>query len=82
MREKSNDPLEYPFQGAPAPGETVEVADGVFWLRMPMPGRLDHINVWLLRDRDGWTIVDTGINTDEIQKWWDVVFEKHWRACR
>jgi len=75
--EASGDPLEYPFLDAPSPGETIEVASGVFWLRMPMPGRLNHINVWLLRDHDGWTIVDTGINTEEIKKWWEVVFEKH-----
>jgi len=64
-----DDPLTYPYAEAPASGEAIEVADGVLWLRMPMPGRLDHINVWLLRDHDGWTIVDTGINSDEIKKW-------------
>ena len=71
------DPLTYPFPKAPSPGEAVEVADGVLWLRMPMPGRLDHINVWLLRDHGGWTVVDTGINTEEMRKWWEVAFEKH-----
>lgn len=75
---RPDDPLDYPLLDAiPAPGETCEVADGVHWIRMPMPGRLDHINVWLLRDGDGWTIVDTGINTEEIQGWWETIFEKH-----
>ncbi len=75
---RPDDPLDYPLLDAiPAPGKTYEVADGVFWIRMPMPGRLDHINVWLLRDGDGWAIVDTGINTEDIQGWWEVIFEKH-----
>ncbi len=75
---RPDDPLEYPLlDSIPGPGETYEVADGVHWLRMPMPGRLDHINLWLLRDGDGWTIVDTGINTEEIQGLWEAIFEKH-----
>jgi glyoxylase-like metal-dependent hydrolase (beta-lactamase superfamily II) len=74
---RPDDPLEYPLLDAiPEPGETYELADGVHWVRMPMPGRLDHINVWLLRDGDGWTIVDTGINNEDVQRWWEVIFEK------
>jgi glyoxylase-like metal-dependent hydrolase (beta-lactamase superfamily II) len=28
---------------------------------MPLPLRLNHINIWALADGDGWTIVDTGM---------------------
>ncbi|MGE0388106.1 MAG: MBL fold metallo-hydrolase [Gammaproteobacteria bacterium] len=69
------DPLRYPYRDRiPAPGERVELAPGVFWLRMPMPGRLNHINVWLLRDGNGWMLVDTGINSDAVKGWWEKVF--------
>lgn len=75
---RPDDPLDYPLLDAvPRPGEVHEVANGVFWLRMPMPGRLDHINLWLLRDGDGWAIVDTGLNNEDIQRWWELIFEKH-----
>ncbi|MCH2173870.1 MBL fold metallo-hydrolase [Myxococcota bacterium] len=75
---KRSDPLDYPLlDSIPRPGEFCEVADGVRWIRMPMPGRLNHINVWLLRDGDGWTIVDTGINTEEIREWWEAIFRDH-----
>jgi glyoxylase-like metal-dependent hydrolase (beta-lactamase superfamily II) len=72
-----DDPLTYPLLDIPKPGEKLEVAKDVFWLRMPMPGRLDHINCWLLRDYDGWTIVDTGLNREDIKQWWQVVFDHH-----
>ncbi|MBC8339438.1 MAG: MBL fold metallo-hydrolase [Rhodospirillales bacterium] len=69
---------DYTHLAAPAPGETIEVAAGVHWLCMPLPFKLDHINLWLLEDRDedgdGWTIVDTGINRDEVRKAWETVF--------
>ena len=42
--------LQYPYAEHPAPGTTVEVADGVRWLTMPMPGSLNHINLYLLED--------------------------------
>jgi glyoxylase-like metal-dependent hydrolase (beta-lactamase superfamily II) len=78
-RKLPKDPLTYPYEDGdyPAPGEVREVATDVFWVRMPMPGRLDHINVWLLRDYDGWTIVDTGLNRDNICALWEEIFEKH-----
>jgi glyoxylase-like metal-dependent hydrolase (beta-lactamase superfamily II) len=75
--EYEDDPLTYPFPDMPKPGEVKEVAQDVFWVRMPMPGRLDHINVWLLRDYDGWTIVDTGLNREDIRNWWEQVFDRH-----
>jgi glyoxylase-like metal-dependent hydrolase (beta-lactamase superfamily II) len=54
-----------------------QVADGVFWIRMPIGGRLDSINVWLLRDYDGWTVVDTGIFGENVQKLWQAIFDNH-----
>ena len=63
--------LEYPFKDSPAPGTAVEVAPGVHWLSMPLPFQLDHINLWLLEDEGGWTIVDCGIGNDQTRALWD-----------
>ena len=54
--------VRYPFDDAlPAPGEAMASRPGVWWIRMPLPFALDHINLWLLEDGDGWTVVDTGL---------------------
>lgn len=45
---------------APAIGSACPVAPGVLWARMPLGGVPDHINIFALRDGDGWTLVDTG----------------------
>ncbi len=72
------DPLTYRFEEhRPRPGDAFEVADGIWWICMPMPGRLDHINLWLLRDGEGWTIVDTGLHNDEGKKHWRRIFETY-----
>lgn len=65
--------LAYPFAAAPQPGTTLEVAPGLRWLRMPLPFELDHINLWLLEDGEGWTIVDTGIGDAPTRAHWDAV---------
>ncbi|MCR9124529.1 MAG: MBL fold metallo-hydrolase [Rhodobacteraceae bacterium] len=52
--------LRYPWPEPPARGETTEIAPGVLWIRLPLPMRLDHVNVYALDDGDGWTLVDTG----------------------
>jgi glyoxylase-like metal-dependent hydrolase (beta-lactamase superfamily II) len=58
----------------------MEVAPGVRWLRMPLPFQLNHINLWLLRDeldgRDGWTIVDCGIDNSATRDAWQTVFSR------
>ena len=72
------DPLTYLFEDKrPRAGEAAEVADGLWWVRMPMPGRLDHINVWLLRDGEGWAIVDTGLHNEEGKTHWRSIFDKY-----
>lgn len=63
--------LHYPFPHAPAGGQLTEVAPGVFWLRMPLPFQLDHINLWLLRDGAGWTAIDTGFPDDGVRATWE-----------
>lgn len=65
---------EYPFAEPPAPGATAEVAPGVHWLRMALPFALDHINLWLLEDGDGVTIVDTGLGNAPTRALWDRIF--------
>jgi len=59
-----------PVEAAPAPGEAIEVADGVLWLRIPLPMVLDHVNVYALRDDDGWTLIDTGLDTGKTRAIW------------
>ena len=71
--------LHYPLGDAlPAPGTVLEVAPGVRWVRMGLPFALDHINLWLLRDRldgrEGWAIVDCGIANDATRAAWEQVF--------
>jgi glyoxylase-like metal-dependent hydrolase (beta-lactamase superfamily II) len=69
--------LEYPFAAPPARGHLMEVAPGVHWIRMPLPYALDHINLWALEDEAGWTVVDTGVHTDEsIGVWTELL--AHW----
>lgn len=68
--------LSYPFgkKQTPAPGTLKEVATGVYWLRMSLPFALNHINLWLLEEEDGWTIVDTGISTKQTKEVWQQIY--------
>ena len=56
-------------------GGLVTVAPGIRWLRMPLPFRLDHINLYLLEDRDGWTVVDAGIGLERTRELWQGVLD-------
>lgn len=67
--------LVYPHSQPIDVGTTLEVAPGILWVRMPLPFQLNHINLWLLEDGDGWTMVDTGLASDDTRALWQRLFE-------
>src|SRR5260370_12707458 len=66
--------LQFRWLEAPPAGASREVAPGIWWLRMPLPFALDHINLWLLADRDGWTHVDCGYGDLATRTLWEAHF--------
>ncbi len=63
--------LIYPFDGSmPEGATTVRVSERIEWVRLPLPFALKFINVWLIDDGDGWTIVDTGLAQSETRDIW------------
>jgi glyoxylase-like metal-dependent hydrolase (beta-lactamase superfamily II) len=66
--------LIYPLGDPPPAGEVKQVAPGVLWVRMPLPFALRWINLWLIEDGVGWTLVDTGIQSDETREHWARIF--------
>ncbi len=75
LAEPARPKLSFPLGDPPEPGETRTIAPGVKWVRMPLPFALKWINLWLIEDDDGWTIVDTGVGTDEARQHWRRIFE-------
>ena len=70
----SSTSLRYPFPDPPEPGTTIEVAPGIKWLRMSLPMRLDHINLYLVDAGAGWWVIDTGMKVGDTQANWEKVF--------
>jgi glyoxylase-like metal-dependent hydrolase (beta-lactamase superfamily II) len=68
--------LRYPFPAAPEGGQTLDVAPGVKWVRMPLPFSLAWINLWLIQDEGGWALVDTGIATEQTRELWRKLFDE------
>jgi glyoxylase-like metal-dependent hydrolase (beta-lactamase superfamily II) len=66
-------PLLYPFPDPPAEGQAVKVAEGILWLRLPLPGALDHVNAYALDDGASWTIVDTGLSSKRGKAIWQAL---------
>jgi len=65
--------LAFPAPEPPAPDRPVEIAPGILWVRVPLPFRLDHINVFLIDDGDGWAILDTGIGNEATRTLWETL---------
>ena len=74
----SIDGVTYPWDDYPEPGSVREVAPGILWLstKVPFVG-LRQVNLWLLRDGDGWTMIDCGFGWDETRG----QLETTWKAA-
>ncbi|WP_233557237.1 MBL fold metallo-hydrolase [Rhodophyticola porphyridii] len=62
--------MRYPFDSPPETGTATEIADGILWIRLPLPMALDHVNIYALRDMAGWTLVDTGFDSRKARGIW------------
>lgn len=69
------DGLRYPIETPPKPDEAIEIAPGIVWVRLTLPFRLNHVNIYLLADGDGWTMIDTGIGNEATIAAWTALFE-------
>jgi glyoxylase-like metal-dependent hydrolase (beta-lactamase superfamily II) len=67
--------LRYPWEEPPAEGEACAIAEGVWWVRLPLPMRLDHVNCYVLDDGDSWTLVDTGFASKRSRAIWQRLLE-------
>ena len=67
--------LRYPWETPPDHGQAIEIADGLLWVRLPLPMALDHVNIYALDEGDSWTIVDTGIYTKRSVALWQQVLD-------
>jgi glyoxylase-like metal-dependent hydrolase (beta-lactamase superfamily II) len=70
MHSLAKRPIEFPHSPYPLPGELRDLAEGLFWARIPLPFRLDHVNVWVVDESDGWAIVDCGVDNPETRELW------------
>ncbi|HET6182613.1 MAG TPA: MBL fold metallo-hydrolase [Acetobacteraceae bacterium] len=68
--------LSFPFAAPPAPGEIRPIADGVLWLRLPLPYRLDHVNIYLIEEPGGFAALDCGLGNDRSKALWQAALER------
>ncbi len=67
--------LRYPWEDPPAHGDAIDVAPGVLWCRLPLPMKLDHVNIYALDDGDSWTVIDTGFASKKTKGIWQSLMD-------
>lgn len=72
--------IHYPHEIPPAKGTAREIADGILWIRLSMPLGLDHVNVYALREPNGWTVIDTGLDTKLNRREWAAIIKDDLRG--
>lgn len=75
MMDASRSGIRTPWDTPPAEGEATEIAEGVLWMRLPLPMVLDHVNVYALDDGDSWTVIDTGMSSRRSRAIWQKLLD-------
>ena len=57
----------------PEPGQLVQLADDLYWMRFRLPFRLNHINLYAFDTDAGWLLLDCGINAAETAAAWEAM---------
>ncbi len=57
------------------PGVPAEIGPGLYWIRMPLALALNHVNLWLIEDGQGLTIIDTGMDTPATREAWTTLLD-------
>ena len=65
--------ISCPVPDPPAHGAATPLAEGVLWIRMPLPMALDHVNIYALDEGDSWTVVDTGLRSRRTVALWETL---------
>ena len=75
--------LKFITNDTPKAGDLRPIGSGVFWLRtaLPMAG-LNHINLYLVEDNDGFVIIDTGLGWSDAKDMWQNVFNNQFKNKR
>ena len=73
--QSSAEALRYPWEQHPGHDEIVEVRPGVLWARLKLPFRLNHVNIYLLADGDGYAMIDAGFGNEETIEAWTKLFD-------
>ncbi len=79
MNNNNKKSIQYLNYKIPEIGKVTEITNDIFWIRMPLPFKLDHINLWLLRDnidkKPGWTLIDTGLFNKKNKDIWKSIIK-------
>ena len=75
MKDRGTGGIRYPWDAPPLQGDAITVAENVLWIRLPLPMKLDHVNVYALDDGDSWTVVDTGFASRRGRALWSQLLD-------
>lgn len=65
-----------PLGAGPGRGEYIAIGEHVRWYRLVSPmAPMGGVNIWALRDGDGWAVVDTGFADPDSTAQWQVILD-------
>ena len=65
--------MRFPYENFPADKLIVELAPGVYWVKFVLSSIVSHVNAYILEEKEGLTIIDTGICSAACKSVWEKI---------
>ncbi len=62
--------IKFPVEIFPIDKKVLEIQTGIYWVKFLLPSMISHVNAYILEDKDGITIIDTGLSCAPCLKIW------------
>ena len=59
----------------PQTHQLVRLSPDLYWGRLPLPFRLNHINLYIINTNDGWVLIDAGIYGQQTREYWKALLD-------
>ena len=71
--------IKFPVEIFPTNKKVFKIQEGVYWAKFLLPSMISHVNVYILDDTDGITIVDTGLSCNSCINSWRYILRNDFK---
>ena len=71
--------IKFPVEKFPSNKKVLEIQPGIYWARFLLPSLISHVNLYVIEEIDGITIIDTGLSVTSCIDNWSYILKNEFK---